>query len=150
MVPCPRLPTARERAVLTALLAENFSGVELLRAQAAGAQVFGACVCGCPSIDFFEGRDSEVTVVVNAGVKNSETCDGVFLFTVGLPSRMRRRALLRTRSDREPAGEIANHGRCRRASAGQPHSAPSCAAAPDRCGTFVAHRVGSILEARTS
>jgi hypothetical protein len=81
----PRPLTDRERAVLTALLAVDFDGVEQLRAQAAEARVLGGCDCGCPSIDFFEGRNSGMTVVVNAGVKGSDTYDGLFLYTVGLP-----------------------------------------------------------------
>ena len=79
--------TERERAVLTALLAVDFNGVERLRAQAAEAQVLGGCGCGCPSIDFFEGRSTGMTMVVNAGVKGSNTYDGLFLYTVGLPGR---------------------------------------------------------------
>ena len=78
----PRPMTARERAVLTALLSADFEGVERLRAQAAQAQVFGGCGCGCPSVDFFEGGNSGMRVVVNAGVKDSGTYDGLFLYTV--------------------------------------------------------------------
>jgi hypothetical protein len=81
----PRPMTAREQAVLTALLSVDFEGVERLRAQAADAQVFGGCDCGCPSIDFFEGRNSGMSIVVNAGVKDSDTYDGLFLYTVDLP-----------------------------------------------------------------
>ena len=81
----PRPLTAREQAVLTALLSVDFDGVEQLRAQAAEAQVFGGCACGCPSIDFFEGRNSGMRVVVNAGVKHSDTYDGLFLYTVDIP-----------------------------------------------------------------
>lgn len=81
----PRPLTDRERAVLTALLAVDFDGVEQLRAQAAEARVLGGCKCGCPSIDFFEGRNSGMSVVVNAGVKDSETYDGLFLYTVAIP-----------------------------------------------------------------
>ena len=81
----PRPLTVREREVLTALLAVDFDGVERLRAQAAEAQVFDGCACGCPSIDFFEHRNNGMRVVVNAGLKDSETFDGLFLFTVDLP-----------------------------------------------------------------
>lgn len=83
----PRPLTAREREVLTALLAVDFDGVERLRVQAAEAQVVGGCDCGCPSIDFFEGRNSGVTMVVNAGVRDSETYDGLFLYTVDIPGK---------------------------------------------------------------
>lgn len=48
--------TQRERAVLEALLAVDFEGVETLRGQAAQAVVVGTCSCGCPSIDFQHGR----------------------------------------------------------------------------------------------
>lgn len=81
----PRPMTARERAVLTALLAVNFDGVEGLRAQAADARVFGGCACGCPSIDFVEGRNSGMNLVVNAGIRDSDTYDGLFLYTVDMP-----------------------------------------------------------------
>lgn len=81
----PRPMTPRERAVLTALLALNVDGVERLRAQAAEARVFGGCACGCPSIDFFEGRNNGMHLVANAGVRDSETYDGLFLYTVDMP-----------------------------------------------------------------
>ena len=81
----PRPLTARERAVLTALLAVDFDGVERLRRQAAEAQVFGGCGCGCPSIDFFKGLTKGMTMVVNAGVRDSGTFDGLFLYTVDVP-----------------------------------------------------------------
>lgn len=81
----PRPLTTRESAVLTVLLSVDFEGVERLRVQAADAQVFGGCACGCPSIDFFEGRNSGMTMVVNAAVKNSDTYDGLFLYTVDVP-----------------------------------------------------------------
>ena len=69
----PRPLTARERAVLTALLSVDVDGVEQLRTQAAEAQVFGGCDCGCPSIDFFEGRNRGMHMVVNAGVRAAHT-----------------------------------------------------------------------------
>ena len=81
----PRPMTARERAVLTALLAVDFDGVERLRAQAAEAEVLGGCACGCPSIDFFEGRHNGMSVVANAAVKGSATHDGLFLYAVDVP-----------------------------------------------------------------
>ncbi|MFC7502828.1 hypothetical protein [Nocardioides sp. GCM10030258] len=77
--------TARERAVLTALLSVDIKGVERLRAQAADAQVFGGCACGCPSIDFFKGSNRGMSMVVNAGIKDSDTHDGLFLYTVEIP-----------------------------------------------------------------
>jgi hypothetical protein len=76
--------TIRERAVLTALVSVDFDGAERLRARAVATQVFGGCDCGCPSIDFFEGHNEGMTVVVNAGVRDSETYDGLFLYTVEL------------------------------------------------------------------
>jgi hypothetical protein len=81
----PRPLTDREQAVLNALLTVDFDGAERLRAQAVGARVFAGCDCGCPSIDFFEGRNSGMSVVVNAGVRNSGTYDGLFLYTVDVP-----------------------------------------------------------------
>ncbi|UFN46293.1 hypothetical protein [Nocardioides okcheonensis] len=81
----PRQLTARERGVLDALLAVEFDGVERLRSQSATAQVYGGCGCGCPSIDFFHGQTNGMWPVVNAGVRDSRTYDGLFLFTVNLP-----------------------------------------------------------------
>lgn len=81
----PRPLTAREQAVLIALLSVEFEGVERLRAQAGEAQVFGGCACGCPSIDFFKGRNSGMSMVVNAGVRDSDSYDGLLLYTVDLP-----------------------------------------------------------------
>jgi hypothetical protein len=81
----PRPLTARERDVLAALLAVDFDGAERLRSQAAEVQVLGGCGCGCPSIDFVEGRGNGMDIVMNAGVKDSETFDGLFLFTVDVP-----------------------------------------------------------------
>src|SRR5687767_27594 len=81
----PRQLTVRERSVLDALLTVDFDGVERLRSQAALAEVLGGCGCGYPSIDFFDGRNDGMTVVVNASVKDSGTYDGLFLFTVHLP-----------------------------------------------------------------
>jgi len=81
----PRPLTERESAVLAALLTVDFEGAERLREQAKTAQVFGGCACGCPSIDFFEGHHSGMTMVVDAAVKDSETYDGLFLFTVDIP-----------------------------------------------------------------
>jgi hypothetical protein len=81
----PRPLTAREHAVLTALLSVDVDGVEQLRVQAAVPQVFGGCDCGCPSINFFGGRNRGMNIVVNAGVKDPETYDGLFLYTVDIP-----------------------------------------------------------------
>ena len=81
----PRPLTGRERAVLTALLAAEFAGVDRLRPQAEDAQVLNGCGCGCPSIDFVEGRGTGMTAVVNASVRDSTTYDGLFLYTVGVP-----------------------------------------------------------------
>lgn len=81
----PRQLTVRERVVLDALLTVEFDGVEELRSRAASAEVFGGCGCGCRSIDFFDGRNDGMTMVVNASVKDSATYDGLFLFTVHLP-----------------------------------------------------------------
>jgi hypothetical protein len=81
----PRPLTARERAVLDSLLAVDFNGVEELRTQAARAEVRGGCQCGCPSINFFEGQNSGMTMLVNGAVRDSATFDGLFLFSVGLP-----------------------------------------------------------------
>lgn len=81
----PRPLTVRERAVLDALLTLDFDGVEGLRGQAAKAEVLRGCECGCPSINFFNGLTDGMSIVVNAGVKDSMTYDGLFLFTVHLP-----------------------------------------------------------------
>jgi len=63
----------------------EFDGVERLRSQAADAEVLGGCGCGCPSIDSFEGRNNGMTIVVNAAVMDSETFDGLFLYTIDVP-----------------------------------------------------------------
>ncbi|GAA4608071.1 hypothetical protein BJY16_006655 [Actinoplanes octamycinicus] len=75
----PRALTERERAVLDALLAVDFEGVEELRRQAAGALVVGTCACGCPSIDFQDGVG--LTVRVDATVRGGY--DQLFLYTFG-------------------------------------------------------------------
>jgi hypothetical protein len=72
--------TQRERAVLGALLAVDFQGVEILRLQAAEVVVVGTCGCGCPSIDFMHGRGLGMTIRVNASVPDSY--DGLFLYTI--------------------------------------------------------------------
>ena len=71
--------TERERAVLEALLAVDFPGVEALRREAADALVVGTCGCGCPSIDFNRGQGG-MTVRVNASVRGSH--EGLFLYTL--------------------------------------------------------------------
>jgi hypothetical protein len=81
----PRPLTARERDVLTALLAADFRGVARLRQQAADVQVRGKCGCGCPSIDFFDGSNDGMEAVVDAQVRNSRTFDGLFLYTINSP-----------------------------------------------------------------
>lgn len=77
----PRPLTDRERAVLDALLAVEFPGVETLRAQA--VEVVGVCGCGCPSIDFQRGRG----MAVRADATVPDTYDGLFLYTVEDPER---------------------------------------------------------------
>jgi hypothetical protein len=72
--------TQRERAVLDALLAVDFEGVETLRRQAGEVAVVGTCDCGCPSVDFEHGRGLGMAVRVNAGVRGSH--DGLFLYTI--------------------------------------------------------------------
>lgn len=81
----PRPLTARERAVLDELLTVAFEGVEDLRRQAAEVKVVGMCGCGCPSIDFVEGRGLGMSLRVNAGVCDSH--DGLFLYTIEDPER---------------------------------------------------------------
>lgn len=75
-----RPPTARERAVLNALLSVDFDGVEQLRTEAEQAEVVGGCGCGCPSIDFYSEPGEGMNIRVNAGYGDF---DGLFLFTVG-------------------------------------------------------------------
>ncbi|MBQ1073317.1 hypothetical protein KBX06_09090 [Micromonospora sp. C31] len=70
----------RERAVLEALLAVEFPGVETLRRQAREVVVVGTCGCGCPSIDFQHGHSLGMAIRVNAGVRGSH--DGLFLYTI--------------------------------------------------------------------
>ena len=73
--------TARERAVLDALLSVEFEGVEGLRREAEHAKVVGTCGCGCPSIDFYKQPGQGMHVRVNA-VSQSQF-DGLFLYTLG-------------------------------------------------------------------
>lgn len=73
----PRPLTQRERAVLEALLAPYFPGVEPLRSQSADVRVVSVCGCGCPSIDFAQGP---MNIRVNARVRGS--MNGLFLYTV--------------------------------------------------------------------
>ena len=77
--------TQRERAVLQAMLAVGFPGVETLRHQTAEVAVFGTCGCGCPSIDFQIGRGPGMAVRVNASVRGSH--NGLFLHTTEDPQR---------------------------------------------------------------
>lgn len=73
--------TVRERAVLDALLAVEFGGVERLRDEARDAMVVGGCDCGCPSIDFYKEPGAGMHIRVNAGVAG--TLNGMFLYTIG-------------------------------------------------------------------
>lgn len=68
-----------------ALLDVDFDGVERLRQQAVDVQVLGGCDCGCPSIDFFTGPSGGMTPVVNAGIRDSKSFDGLFLYLVDAP-----------------------------------------------------------------
>lgn len=47
----PRPLNEAEHRVLGALLAEDFPGVDELRAQVPRAMVVGRCDCGCPTVD---------------------------------------------------------------------------------------------------
>ena len=49
--------TAEERALLDALLAHRFEGVEALRLQAQRAEAKQGCQCGCGTIDFVLSDD---------------------------------------------------------------------------------------------
>jgi hypothetical protein len=77
--------TQRERAVLDALLAIDFTDVETLRDQATEVDVVGTCGCGCPSIDFQHGRGLGMRIQANASVRGSYA--GLFLFTTEDPQR---------------------------------------------------------------
>ncbi|MEU4807142.1 hypothetical protein [Actinosynnema sp. NPDC023587] len=81
----PRPLTQREHAVLDALLAVEFEGVEDLRRQAAAVVVAGTCDCGCPSIDFYRGPYRGMEIRVNAAAPGPH--DGLFLYTVEDPGR---------------------------------------------------------------
>jgi hypothetical protein len=58
----PRPLSDRERGVLNALLAMDFSCVEALREQARTVLVHGLCDCGCPTIHFSAGSGPHVLV----------------------------------------------------------------------------------------
>ncbi|MEV0903180.1 hypothetical protein [Actinoplanes sp. NPDC049802] len=77
--------TQREQAVLDALLAVDFPDVATLRRQATEVAVVDTCGCGCPSIDFQQGRGLGMTIRVNAGVQGSH--NGLFLYTIEDPQR---------------------------------------------------------------
>lgn len=72
--------TQRERAVLDALLAPDFPGVEALRTEAEDVEVVGGCGCGCPSIDFLKEPGMGLHIRVNAAIAGGY--DGLFLFTI--------------------------------------------------------------------
>lgn len=72
--------TERERAVLDAMLAVDFEGVETYRRQAAAVRVIGMCRCGCPSVDFHNEPGVGMSILVNAGVRDS--FDGLFMYAV--------------------------------------------------------------------
>jgi hypothetical protein len=75
----PRSLTARERAVLEAMLAVLFAGVEELRAQMSSPLAPGRCPCGCPTINFVKHEKRPgVHHVVNAAIRG--TTDGLALF----------------------------------------------------------------------
>lgn len=73
--------TSRERAVLDALLAVEFDGVDELRKQAKSARVVGTCGCGCPSIDFHKVSEHGMWVRVEAALRGSY--DSLFLYQLG-------------------------------------------------------------------
>lgn len=81
----PRPLTLREQAVLEALLAVDFEGVENLRCQAANVVVVGECDCGCPTIDFRTEYGLGMSIRVNASIPISH--DGLFLYTVEDPEQ---------------------------------------------------------------
>lgn len=81
----PRPLTERERSVLDVLLSVDFDRVEDLRRQAADVVVVGMCGCGCPSIDFVNGRGLGMSLRVNASIRG--TNDGLFLYTIEDPDR---------------------------------------------------------------
>lgn len=80
--------SADETAALDALLALDFQGVEVLRAQASGVNAALGCTCGCASIDLYPRGEpiepstakspvpAEATIVSDAGEENG----GVLLF----------------------------------------------------------------------
>lgn len=72
--------TDRERAVLDALLAVDFEGVESCRRQAPEVRVIGMCGCGCPSVDFHNEPGVGMSILVNAGVRGS--FDGLFMYAI--------------------------------------------------------------------
>ena len=67
----PRLLTARECGVLTALLTVDFDGTERLRAQQR-RKSSADCERGRPSIDFFEGRNQGMDHIVKRGGQRLE------------------------------------------------------------------------------
>ena len=71
--------------MLDALLTADVENAEALRRQAAGVLVVDTCGCGCPSIDFQDGRGLGMTIKVNAGVPGAHR--GLFLYTIEDPER---------------------------------------------------------------
>lgn len=81
----PRPLTDRERSILNTLLSADFDGVDDLRRQALDVVVVGMCGCGCPSVDFVQGRGLGMTLRVNGSIRG--TNDGLFLYTIEDPDR---------------------------------------------------------------
>lgn len=80
----PRPLTPRERAVLDALLREDFPGAPELRAQVASTTVSGTCGCGCPTVYLSVGATTAAPAIaarVPVGAEVSDTDgDSVLLF----------------------------------------------------------------------
>ena len=88
--------TPREAAVLNALLAFDFPGVEELRAQVGSLEVRRDCPCGCGTLDLYPARHVLISSAVNPVEVSGDILDadgtamgGVILFVHdGLLSRL--------------------------------------------------------------
>ncbi|MEO3808051.1 hypothetical protein ABGB17_03520 [Sphaerisporangium sp. B11E5] len=77
--------SVEEQAVVLALLARDFPGVDELRAQVSSAVVSGRCSCGCATVDLRAGKGPRAFASpVQDGILISGTVqgrnDGVLLF----------------------------------------------------------------------
>ena len=72
----PRPLTAKESALLDALLSEDFDGVEALRVQAASVLARSGCSCGCGTIELVPQGDPPLSEAVSPVPVEGTATDG--------------------------------------------------------------------------